>query len=213
MRICLKLAAIVFAVAATTATSQAAVLTFSGAATGGSTNAGQLPGFLADAESFDLSVTYNESASNTASVTGSTLKVKLSGGQERIFTGGTTGSVGLLSGNKDLKITVNYFNLTAAAGEPNFGNLDITFTKLTALGSSAVNAANVAQFFVPYTTYLGNLDNGTIFGTPNTTGSAHFAGSIPVPEPGSVGLLTGLGMVVGRRVWRRRPQKKSESAV
>jgi hypothetical protein len=213
MRIALKLAAFVLAVAATAVTGQAAVLNFAGSATGGSLSPVQAAGFLAGATAFELSVTYDESATNSANVTASELKIKLAGGGERIFTGGTSGTLNILSGNKDLKVTVNYFNFGAAAGEPVNGNLDITFTKLTALGSGSVTAANVSQIFVPLTTYQGNIYNGLILGSPNLNGSANLAGFIPVPEPGSVGLLAGLGMVAGRKVWRRRQQKKAESAV
>jgi len=211
MRSALKLAAFVLAVAATAVTGQAAVLNFSGAATGGSLSPIQAAGFLAGATAFDLSVTYNESTTNSASVNASVLKIKLAGGAERTFTGGTSGSLNILSGNKDLKVTVNYFNLGASAGEPALGTLDVTFTKLTALASGSVTAANVNQIFVPLTTYQGNIYNGLIIGSPNLTGSANLAGSIAVPEPGSIGLLAGLGMVAGRRVWRRRQQKKAES--
>ena len=212
MRSALKLAAFVLAVAATAVTGQAAILSFSGAATGGSLSPVQAAGFLAGATAFELSIDYDESATNsTTSFNSSELKIKLAGGAERTFTGGDSGSLSILSGNKDLKVTVNYFNLNPTTGEPALGTLDITFTKLTALASGSITAANVNQIFVPLTTYQGNIYNGVIQGSPNLLGSANLAGSIAVPEPGSIGLLAGLGMVAGRRVWRRRQQKKAES--
>jgi len=56
----------------------------------------------------------------------------------------------------------------------------------------------------------GNIfDTGT-FGTAFT--NITLTGSVIAPEPSTVALLSGLGLVIGRRVWKRRSAKKQNVA-
>ncbi|MFN9079277.1 MAG: PEP-CTERM sorting domain-containing protein, partial [Planctomyces sp.] len=54
---------------------------------------------------------------------------------------------------------------------------------------------------------LGNTVSGpssvTLFDLGLGTVSITLNGSVPVPEPSSIGILAGLGLVVGRRVYKR----------
>jgi len=67
---------------------------------------------------------------------------------------------------------------------------------------------------------LGTTMNTTFTGTfqffDNTgstlLGSVDLNGSVPAPEPGSIAVLCGLGLIVGRRVLKSRSSKKQEVA-
>jgi len=72
---------------------------------------------------------------------------------------------------------------------------DVNISPLTATD------ANIAAL-----SKLGNAVSGNF--TDLSANSITFTGSVIAPEPGSVAILTGLGLVVGRRIWKRRSAKK-----
>lgn len=66
-------------------------------------------------------------------------------------------------------------------------------------------------------TKVGTTVNGTVLNISGLGGAGPFntitlTGSVVAPEPGSIALLSGLGLVVGRRLLKRRA-KKQEAAV
>ena len=85
-------------------------------------------------------------------------------------------------------------------------------------GATPVGAQVATQANVDLLTSTATVINGTFRISPeapfNTFTLLPLAGfaSVPVPEPGSVMLLSGLGLVAGRRVIARRRQKKAEKA-
>jgi hypothetical protein len=89
-------------------------------------------------------------------------------------------------------------------GGSRLGNLSLIFTRPGSLPDQFVSAANVNTMLSNPTSYDGTFT--LVAGGP---GEASFSGTIPVPEPGSISLLAGLGLVCGRRVWRRRQQKQA----
>lgn len=76
---------------------------------------------------------------------------------------------------------------------------DVNITPLTATD------ANIAAL-----SGVGNAVSGKL--TDLSGNSITFTGSVVAPEPGSIALLSGLGLVVGRRLLKRRA-KKQEAAV
>jgi len=213
MKSVLRLAAFVLAAAVSAATGQAAILSFSGLATPGIVSPSTPAGFLDGASSFSLLVNYNESAtSTTTSINSSVLTIFRSTGSPKVFLGAQPGSQMLFAAGNPTTLTVsmNYLNIANAGGaEPVTGSLTLNFTGGGQLPNTALTAANISQLLAAGTVYSGTITGLNGLFAP---GAASFNGAIPVPEPGSIGLLTGLGMVAGRRIWRRRQQKKAEAA-
>ncbi len=200
MRSLFVLAVAGVAVALSATAAQAATLNF----TGDTTGANQLP-FLANG-TFSLSATYVEAvnATSTALSAPTTFSIQADGGGTLDYvlaSGGGTLSFGTDNGNNTMQVIAN----VRTADFSSFGLLDLTFTRAPgSLLSSFVTSANVATMLSNPTTYQGTFVLQTV-GEP----TAFLSGTIPVPEPGSISLLAGLGLVCGRRVWRRRQQKQA----
>lgn len=206
MRSFVRLALAAFVVAAVGTTSQAAVLTFSAPMNG----TVQSP-FLANG-TFNLSVTYNETTATNGSATASTFSAQRVGGGTLDYSMLTLAPVTLTFGkngaNDSLTIAGSYTALTS--GQPAFGQLLVTFERAEQSDLTlALNSTNIATMLSNPTVYEGRFLQTNNLVTALAT--AEFFGTIPVPEPGSIGLLAGLGMVCGRRVWRRRHQKQAAS--
>jgi hypothetical protein len=207
MRSFARLALAAFAVAVATTTSQASTLNFTGTVIGGDD-----PPFLVNGN-FNLSATYNENpAQNSGDTTASTISFQASGGGSLNYTKPGVRTVSLTFGksgtNDTLRIRGDYRPVVGG----DLAELDLTFTRSnTTTTTFALTEANVATMLSAFTTYSGNFrqfdNNDAVVST------AVLGGTIPVPEPGSVGLLAGLGLVCGRRVWRRRQQKQAAAAV
>lgn len=90
-------------------------------------------------------------------------------------------------------------------GASSFGTTFFALTGLTINGKTDVPAiasdANIAALAAIRNTVTG----GNLVVVPGpSSGLITLSGSIPVPEPGSVALLSGLAIVVGRRLLKRR---------
>jgi hypothetical protein len=63
---------------------------------------------------------------------------------------------------------------------------------------------------------IGSTFTGTFefldAGASSVLGSVVLSGTVPAPEPGSIAVLCGLGLIVGRRVLKSRSSKKQEVA-
>lgn len=94
--------------------------------------------------------------------------------------------------------TKAFMDNLVVTGQTDVGNTNGTVANITALGA------------------IGNSVAGTfrVAPRPGGTGSlqVNLTGFSAVPEPGSIALLSGLGLVVGRRLLKRRA-KKQEAAV
>lgn len=208
MRSFARLALAAFAVAVVATTSQAAILNFSGLMNGTT----QAP-FLQNG-TFSLSVTYNETGATNGNATASTFSAQRVGGGMLDYTMLGLAPVSLTFGkngaNDTLTIAGSYGVVTT--GQPSFGQLTVTFERAEQTGATlALNSTNIATMLSNPTVYEGRFSQTNNLVTPIAT--AEFFGTIPVPEPGSIGLLAGLGLVCGRRVWRRRQQKQAAAAV
>ncbi|MFM7040109.1 MAG: PEP-CTERM sorting domain-containing protein [Planctomycetaceae bacterium] len=208
MRSFVAMAAFGLAVAISAATSQAATLNFTGNMITGT----DTPPFLANG-TFNLLATYNESPTLTEDdATASTLSFQKNGGGTLDYFKPGARQVSIIFGksgtNDTLRIVGDY--RPVPTGE--LAKLDILFTRAQTSGSTLLlNSTNVALMLSNPTTYTGTFfqyDAGD-----NIASRAILGGTIPVPEPGSIGLLAGLGMFCGRRIYRRRQQKKAEAAV
>jgi len=85
-----------------------------------------------------------------------------------------------------------------------------TVTGTTDVGNTNGTAANMKALGE-----IGNSVAGTLTLLPRLSGVSSviiFTGLVAVPKPGSIALLSGLGLVVGRRLLKRRA-KKQETAV
>lgn len=208
MRSFLAMAAFGLAVALSAATSQAAVLNFTGNMIAAGTDS---PPFLANG-TFNLSVTYDESTTATGNATASTLSFQASNGGSLNYSKPAARTVSLTFGKVDTNDTLRIFGDYRPVAGGELASLDLTFTRTNTTTTTLVlNAENVAKMLSANTTYTGNFRQ--FDSNDNVVATAVLSGTIPVPEPGSIGLLAGLGMVCGRRIYRRRQQKKAAAAV
>lgn len=208
MRSLLAVAAFGAIVAMSATTSQAAVLVFTGKMIAGTDS----PPFLANGN-FNLSATYDESTTaSTGNTTASTISFQADGGGNLNFSKPAARTVSLTFGKDGTNDTLKVLGDYRPDGGGDLAELDLIFTRSnTTTTTLLLNATNVATMLSAFTTYAGffrQFDNND-----NVVATAVLGGTIPVPEPGSIGLLAGLGMVCGRRIWRRRQQKKAEAAV
>jgi len=92
-------------------------------------------------------------------------------------------------------------------------NGDINLLQVDILGKVNVplvaSAANIYALAAYGNTVQGTFTLANVTGNPG--GSFSFNGMI-VPEPGSIALLSGLGLVVAGRIWKRRSAKKQNVA-
>ena len=110
----------------------------------------------------------------------------------------------------DLSISLNFgpstpggFGSTAAGFTMTiFGNVDLG----AAPDATEANINTIAAFGNP-----GSGALGLVGGVPGGFQLVGFSGSA-VPEPGSIVLLSGLGLVFGRGAWKRRKLAKQQAA-
>jgi len=91
------------------------------------------------------------------------------------------------------------------------------YDNLVVTGTSDVSSTNGTAANIQQLAALGNSLSGTFRLSPRpSTGSGslqvNLTGFAAVPEPSTVALLSGLGLVIGRRVWKRRSAKKQNVA-
>ena len=211
MKSFLTLVAFVLAVAPGAATSQGAILNIAGLT---KAPASGLMGFFQADREFQLSVDYNEAPSAaTVDINSSSLIVQTDSGPKTFVFGtsslgnSSSGSMTITASRKALQININYRNGAAASDQPREGAFSLLISG-DAVTTGFLTAESVNTIVRGGSTYTGELSATLRNGDEGYT---LFDGSIPVPEPGSIGLLTGLGMVVGRRVWRRRQLRKAEA--
>jgi hypothetical protein len=219
MKNVLTMAALVAAVAVYAPTGQAANVSFSGVLS----NVSNAPtGFavLSNGDAFTLNLEFAETSNNTSTLTSPTsslttltINTAAAGVKTLVFGSGSTGTITLTTpqrGNTEAAVTINFSNAANfGTSQPTGGSFSFTMVGTSAIPAQ-VTQANMSQIFSGNSVYEGTLANFTIF-NPGSQSSADVSGTIPVPEPGSIGLLTGLGCVVGRRLWRRRQQKQTSA--
>jgi len=150
-----------------------------------------------------LSLTYTaNNAGPSANITAAVLTIGNS--NYLLNTGGTfsdTLTVTQVSGaNNDTIVFAMDF-----VGTPSFGSAAFILSALTLNGKTDVSAiasdANIAALAAINNTLTG----GSLVVVPGpNTALITLNGAIPAPEPGSVALLSGLAIVVGRRLLKRR---------
>jgi len=110
--------------------------------------------------------------------------------------------------------------------DPEFGPSELgrgtsgaLITNLVVTGTKDVSNTNGTAANIAALGAIGNTVAGTFQILPNLANptsllptSITLNGNVAVPEPGSIALLSGLGLVVGRRLLKRRA-KKQEAAV
>jgi len=89
----------------------------------------------------------------------------------------------------------------SGVGTTFFALTGLTLNGGTDVGSAVASDANIAALSQPRSTLTGG--NLVVLPGP-TSGLVTLSGSVPVPEPGSIALLSGLAIVVGRRYLKRR---------
>jgi hypothetical protein len=207
MRVIFSLAALFAVLAVSASHATAANVTFSGLTAAPVSTSG----LFQIGKNFTLSVDYDEDAGASGNVTGSTLSVETNTGIKTFILGDGAGTLSLLAGDPTvLQISISYDNPNAAAGQPYGGTLLMNVTGASQI-PRVLSAANVAQIVRGGNAYSGNLTSVSMNGSPAGLSRTGFSGTLAVPEPGSIGLLTGLGCVVGRRLWRRRQQKQTSA--
>jgi hypothetical protein len=179
----------------------AETVTFIGTTSGGIGNAAVLSG-----QAFSLTLSYTPNGASTfADVTGGSLTIGtdtfsfLNSGTRRmtIVEGGATDNVqtqarfGLGSLPNDPNSVFNAAEIDGLVS----GNANVP------LLASAANLSALLQY--------PNAYNGTFTLYGDAAHSVSLSGMVAAPEPGSVALLSGLALVSGRRMWRRRQQKKA----
>ena len=173
-----------------------------------------------------LAVTYTPAVSGpVASITAATLTI---GAQS--FSLRTTGTnvdeifVKAVAGaNNDTMFIRSDFTVPAGAytgfaggiaGFATFGAPTQTETGLTVTGSELTSAIATEANISGLGSTVGNTISGTVqfIDTNFSSSTVTLNGTVPAPEPGSVAVLCGLGLIVGRRVLKSRSSKKQEVA-
>jgi hypothetical protein len=211
MKNVLTMAALVAAVACSAATAQAANVTFTGVLNGVS-NAGQT--VLSNGDTFTLNLDFNAANASTTSVTtATTLTIDTAlAGVKTLALGSGSGSITLTeptATSTQAAVSITFTDNSAiGSAQPQSATFTLNLTREQLFAPMHVTQANMSQIFSGNSSYTGSLAN-LIITTPFSSSGGNFSGTIPVPEPGSIGLLAGLGCVVGRRLWRRRQQKQT----
>lgn len=209
MKSLLRMVALAVAVAASARSGQAAFLQFSGVTIAHPNGPGSA-GVLQPGNQFTLFVEFAESSGSSRSIAAtSTLEILTGSGLKtlRMNSVDAAGTITITAPNQ-ISLSIDFDDPTAAAGQPTTGTLSMTITAPGANVPAVLSQANVSAIVRPFATYAGAL-TGVRFQGVSGVSRAGFAGTIPVPEPGSISLLAGLGLVCGRRVWRRRQQKQA----
>ena len=210
------MAALVAVVAVYAPTGQAANVSFSGVLSN-ATNTGV--SVLSNGDAFTLNLEFSENTTGTtttlsSSLTTLTINTATAGVKTLVFGTGSTGNITLSTpagGNTQAAVSISFTdNSNFGTPQPIGGTLNFTMIGSRVISPLTLTQANMSQIFSGNSTYSGSLVNVFIT-TPPSNSSADLNGTIPVPEPGSIGLLTGLGCVVGRRLSRRRQQKQTSA--
>jgi len=216
MKNVLTMAALVAAVAVYAPTGQAANVSFSGVLSGVSNTGNNV---LSNGDTFTLNLEFTPTTTSTSTLSSNltTLTINTAGRGTKTLVFGPTSTGGITlstptGGKTQAAVTISFSNnANFGTSQPIGGTFNLTMVGTTVISPLQVTQANMSRIFAPLSTFSGTLSNLFIT-NPLSTSSGSFAGSIAVPEPGSIGLLTGLGCVVGRRLWRRRQQKQTVAA-
>lgn len=157
-----------------------------------------------------LSLDYTPAAGLVAAVNTATLTI---GGQtwNTLLPGSTLSIVTNGAGNDDLSLGLSF--------GPSLGGLGTIAAamNLTIFGTTDLGAApDASQANVSLLAAFGNPGSGSLFllGGPGIPGGGLFTnfGGTAVPEPGSIALLSGLGVVFFRRAWKKRNASTDNAA-
>lgn len=174
--------------------SQAGVLGFGGVTSSGDPAYNNLE--------WSLLLTYTaNNGGPTASITAATLSIGTS--SYALNTAGTADSLTVNSvagaNNDTISFGMDFL------GSGGVGTAAFILSGLTLNGKTDVSAiasdANILALAAPPNTLTGGL---LVLVPGPSTGVISLSGSIPVPEPGSIAILSGLAIVVGRRYLKRR---------
>jgi hypothetical protein len=199
-------AAVAFALAVAPKAGEAGILNFTGQFITGSASPFLVGGDLS------LSSTFDEKPGDTNGPVdaGGTAGAASSSGPLSYLLDNGTLTFGKSGSNDTLRFRGTYVATTS--GQPALAVIDLLFSRASTSPSTlTLTDTNVATMLQAGTTYSGTFRRSS--NTIDDLGTGVLGGTIPVPEPGSIGLLAGLGMVCGRRIWRRRQQKKAAAAV
>ncbi len=188
-------------VISTAASSQAGVLNFGG------TTLGTAPApFTSQAWSLVLTYTANNGGP-TAAITAATLTI----GAETFLlkTVGASNApvltVNALAGNDSFGIVAEFQGSTPGGYGSTFSLLSpFTVYGTDDIGAAIASDANVQTLGAK----IGNTFAGQFLAVP-TGQPIQLSGIVPAPEPGSIALLSGLGLIVGRRMLKRRAAKQN----
>jgi hypothetical protein len=160
-----------------------------------------------------MALTYTANAGGpVAALTAGSLKI---GGETfALLTAGppvpNTLTVAVVAGTNNDTLAVNaYFQASTPGG---FGSIVAVLAPFTVTGSDIVGSALATEVNIQN---LGTTVDNTFTGSflpvlPSVPVALN--GTVPAPEPGSVAVLCGLGLIVGRRVLKSRSSKKQEVA-
>jgi hypothetical protein len=191
---------VALAVISTATSSQAGVLGFTGTTTSGSSAP-------LNSKAWSLALTYTENLSGSAAaITAATLTIgtetfllNTGFGTPQIVVTPVTGA-----NNDQLGITAFFSNSTpGGVGNGGFSFLNLIVNGTADITGLAASDANIQALGAKIAT---PVTGGFAFGTGL---NATLNGSVPAPEPGSIALLSGLGLIVGRRMLKRRAAKQN----
>lgn len=115
------------------------------------------------------------------------------------------------SNNDGLKIGTEF-----GPSELGRGAISAYYDNLVITGGSDVSNTNGTVANIQQLAAIGNSVSGTFRLSPRPSGTSslqvNLTGFAAVPEPSTVALLSGVGLVIGRRVWKRRSAKKQNVA-
>jgi hypothetical protein len=154
------------------------------------------------------------STNSTGPVALTDFSLTITGAGGAFFKGGASGNIlftneDLGFGNKDV-VTVTNFN-TFTSGLNNLTSTNVALNSNTNLGPDAAVNATQANWDAIYTAMngvnLANPDPTGVRGAFIINGTTYSFNGAAVPEPGSIALLSGLGLVFG--AVRRRRQTRA----
>lgn len=171
---------------------------------------------------WQLWVDYTPSTSDTATVTGALFKVNRSGVLFQWNSVEASGNEIYMAGSKTAyDLTIRFAGAGATSGTPiNVGVNQADIDTLTVGGGlPPVSEQKATQANIEYLTTNATVLQGKFIADPffNSSANGKFLrlngdpAGITVPEPGSMLLLSGLGLVAGRRVMARRRQQKAKA--
>ena len=186
--------------------SQAGVLTF-----GGTTGTNATTAFSNVAWTMALTYTANAGGPVAALTAGS---LKIGGETFALLTAGppapNTLTVAVVAGTNNDTLAVNaYFQASTPGG---FGGIVALLTPFTVTGTDIVGSALATEANIQNLgATVGNTFTGSFLPVLPSV-PVILSGTVPAPEPGSIAVLCGLGLIVGRRVLKSRSSKKQEVA-